>query len=368
MKLKLIAIIVATSAIVGCNEKQNQQQQQRPPVSVTYNLISPTSVEVSAEFKGRVSAVTEAEVRPQVTGIIQSINVKDGQQVKKGQVLYKIDPSKYQAAYNQASASLESVKADIAAAKLKADRYKLLSSQKAISAQEADDAMSNYKKLVADLAEKKAALDLAKIELEYTNIKAPIDGVLGIATITPGALVTANQTDSINNITTLNPIYVDIAQPSKEFAKMNKMVRELGTKDVVIDVTINGGNTFKGKLNSYEYKVNDTTDSIKLRAIFDNKDKTLLPGMFGTSKVVYGINPNGIKVPLQSVVKDPNGSSFVYLVNNENKIEKSTVILSSNTGNEAVIESGVKSGDKVVFEGIDKIRLGDVVSPIENKI
>ncbi len=368
MKLKLLTLIIAGFAITGCNDKQGQTQQQRPPASVSYIVATTTPVNVTSEFKGRVSPFKEAEVRPQVTGIIQSINVKDGQPVKKGQILYKIDPSKYQAAYDQAVAAHNTVKADIQSAKLKADRYKLLASQKAISIQDADDAQSAYNKLVASLAEKKAAMDLAKIDLDYTDIKAPIDGVLGITTITPGALVTANQADSINSITTLSPIYVDIAQPTKDFAKMNSTVKTLGTKDVVIEININGTQVSKGKLSSYEYKVDNSTDSIKIRGIFENTDKALLPGMYGKATINYGLDPKGIVIPQQSVVRDPNGSSFVYLVNAENKIEKSVVTLENTNGKEAVVASGIKTGDKVVFEGLDKVRVGDTVSPTENKI
>ncbi len=367
MKFKLLTLIIASIVITGCDDKVNPTQQERPPTKVTYNSIQYSPVEVTSEFKGRVSAVTEAQVRPQVTGIIQSIKVSDGQTVKKGQVLYKIDDSQYKAAYDQALASYNSVKADIDSAKLKSDRYKLLVSQKAVSKQDADDAFASYNKLVASLAERKASLDLAKINLDYTEIKAPIDGILGIASITPGALVTANQIEIINTITTLNPIYVDIAQPSAEFNKMNTMTKNLNTKEVPVKIKINGIEVANGKVNSYEYKVDESTDSIKVRSVFENKDKVLLPGMFGEVILTYGVDSNGIKIPLQSVIRDPNGSSYVYLINNENKIEKTTIKILKNTGSEAFVIDGLKVGDKVVFEGTDKIRLGDLVNPEEYK-
>lgn len=368
MNLLRLNLLVVAVAMAGCN-KEAPQRPPAAPTSVSYITIKEEPVKIQSELKGRVSAVTEAEVRPQITGIIQEILVKDGQVVKKGQILYKVDPAQYQASYDQAVAAYQSIKADIDTSRLKSQRYATLAKQKAIAIQEADDAKSSYQKLVSTLAERKSAVDLAKINLEYTNIKAPIDGILGITTITPGALVTANQTESINTITTLNPIYVDIAQPSKEFLDMRILQKELKTTEVPVQLRFQrtGDYVLTGHVSSNEFKVDQTTDSIKVRAVFDNTDRLLLPGMYAYTNVTYGIQPNGIKIPLQTVVRGLKGESSVFVVDGTNKIQKVDIDTLYSTGSETIVKSGLKAGDKVVFEGIDKIKNGDQVSPVEQK-
>lgn len=367
MQFKLLSLFIAATAITGCNQDTKTIQQQRPPSHITYIKIIESPIKVQSELKGRVTAVTSAEIRPQITGIIQSINVKDGQEVKKGQVLYKVDPSQYQALYQQALAAYDSVKADIKTAKTKSERYNALAKQKAIAMQDADEAQSAYLKLVASLAEKKAAILTAKINLDYTDIKAPISGILGISTITPGALVTANQTDIINTITTLSPIYVDLSQPSKEFISMKMIQKKLNSNEVPVELKFENNDDYsiQGKIYSNEYSVDQSTDSIKLRAIFENKDKLLLPGMYTYANLTYGIDPKGIKIPLQSVVREVNGGSSVYVVNAENKIEKKFIKTLSNVESDAIVTDGLTTGDKLVFEGIDKIKTGDTVVPEE---
>lgn len=368
MKLLRLNLLVVAVAMAGCS-KEAPQRPPAAPKSISYITIKEEPVKIQSELKGRVSAVTEAEVRPQITGIIQTIHVKDGQSVKKGQLLYKVDPSQYKAAYDQSVAAYESIKADIDTARLKSERYATLAKQKAIAIQDADDAKSAYQKLVSTLAERKASVDLAKINLDYTDIKAPIDGILGITTITPGALVTANQTNSINTITTLNPIYVDIAQPSKEFLDMRILQKELKTKEVPVQLRFqrDGEYVLTGHVISNEFKVDQTTDSIKVRAIFDNTDKLLLPGMYAYANVTYGVQPNGIKIPLQTVVRGLKGETSVFVVDSANKVQKIDIDTLYNTGSEAIVSSGLKAGDKVVFEGLDKIRNGDEVAPVEQK-
>lgn len=366
--LRLSLITTATLAIVGCKQEQPQRPPQGP-IAVSVMTIKEQPVEIQSELKGRLSAVSEAEVRPQVTGIIQTINAKDGASVKKGDVLYKIDPAVYKAAYNQSVAALNTVKADLFTAKNKFERYDALAAKKAISAQDADDAKSVYNKLLASLAEKEAAVQSAKINLDYTEIKAPIDGILGISKITPGALVTANQANSINTITTLNPIYLDITQPSQDFMNMMNTHKELKAEKIPVDLKfdINSDTFIKGYVSSNEYKVDESTDSIKIRAIFENPENNLLPGMFAYAKITYGTKLDGIKIPLQTIVRNPTGDSSVFVVGSDNKIKKTDITILYNTNNQAIISSGLKAGDKVVFEGIDKIKEGIEVNPSEKE-
>lgn len=367
--LKLSIIALAVTSIVGCKNEEKPHSQQMPPKMVKTITVKEAPVKIQSELKGRLAAIEEAEVRPQITGIIQSVKVKDGQEVKAGDILYKVDSAQYQAAYNQALASYNSVKADIETAKLKAERYEQLAKSKAVPIQDADDAKSNYNRLLASLEERKAAVEMAKINLNYTDIKAPIDGRIGITTITTGALVTANQAASINSITKLDPIYLDVTQQSKEFLEMMKLSKSLGTKEIPVEIRVKQGDEpIIGSISSNEVKVDPQTDSVKLRAKFSNKEKSLLPGMFGYATITYAIQDKGIKIPLQTVVRNSEGKSTVYVVNKEQKIEQVAIEVLQNTGFEAIITSGLKEGDKVVIEGIDKIKAGDaVVASEQNK-
>lgn len=366
--LRLSLITTAVLAVVGC-KKEEPQRPPQGPVAVSVITIKEQPVEIQSELKGRLNAVSQAEVRPQITGIIKSIKAKDGAAVKQGDVLYKVDPAVYKAAYDQAVASLESIKADLSTAKAKSERYESLAAKKAISAQDADDAKSVYNKLLATLTEREAAVQSAKINLDYTDIKAPIDGILGISMITPGALVTANQANSINTITTLNPIYLDISQPSQDFMNMMAINKELKSEKIPVDLKfdMNSEPVVKGFVSSNELKVDQSTDSIKVRAIFDNPDKTLLPGMFAYAKITYGVKPNGIKIPLQTILRSPSGESSVLVVGSDNKAKNVNITTLYNSGSEAIVSSGLKAGDKVIFEGLDKIREGSDLNPSEKE-
>lgn len=364
--LSLLGVAVATLILTGCKQEQVAQRPAMPPTQVTVITVKEEQVKIQTELKGRLSAIEEADVRPQVTGIIQSIEVKDGSSVKKGQVLYKVDDAQYKAAFNQAQAAYNSIKADINTAKLKSERYKKLAADKAISTQESDDASSSYQKLVSNLAEKEASLEIARINLHYTEIKAPIDGVLGITTITPGTLVTANQATSINSVTKMNPIYLDVTQPSNEFLNMTSLNKELGAKKIPVELKVND-KIFEGAVSSNELKVDPQTDSIKVRAIFENNENILLPGMFGYATITYATKENGIQIPMQSVIRSTDGKSSVYVVGTDNKIVSTPVEILQSFGKYSTINSGLKAGDKVVFEGIEKTRPGAEVNPVDAK-
>lgn len=368
MKFTLLSLAIAAIAITGCNQSPPPSFQKQT-AQVSFITVQETPQKIESVLKGRVTAVDEAQVRPQITGIIQSVNVKDGQEVKKGQTLYKVDPAQYQAAYDQALAAYDSIKADLSTAKLKYERYSTLAKQKAVSIQDADEAKAVYLKLTASIEEKKAAVQLAKINLDYTEIKAPISGIIGITSLTPGALVTANQTEILNTITTLDPIYVDLAQPSHEFLDMKLLQKQQKTTTVPVELRFDTNSDYliKGKVESNELLVNESTDSVKLRAVFDNKDKLLLPGMYAYANVIYGVNDKGIVIPSQSVLREVKGGSSVYVVTPENKIEKRTITILSNVKNDVLVSSGLAAGDKVVFEGIEKVKNGDDVIAEEKK-
>lgn len=363
----MLGIAIAIVALTGCkSEQEPQQKPQMPTPTVTVVSVKQEPIKIQTQLKGRLAAIEEAEVRPQITGIIQSIEAKDGTTVKKGQVLYKVDDAQYKAAYNQAQAAYNSTKADIETARLKAARYKKLAADKAISIQEADDANATYQKLVANLAEREAALEIAKINLEYTNIKAPIDGVLGIASITPGTLVTANQASIINTITKMDPIYLDITQPSNEFLDMITLNKDAGGKAIPVELNINE-KIFTGVVSSNELKVDPQTDSIKVRAKFDNKDGFLLPGMFGTATITYAVQENGIQVPMQSIVRDTKGNPNVFVVEADGTAKLKPIEVLQSSGFNNIVKSGLSVGDKIIFEGVEKAKPDAKVNPVEKQ-
>lgn len=364
-----IAVISTLSACSKEEKIEQPQVQGPPPKIVSYITIKEQSVNINSDLKGRLVAVHEAQIRPQITGLIEDINVKDGQEVKKGQILYKVDDAQYLASYNQALAALNSVEADLKVAKLKADRYKELAKDNAVPQQEADETMAQYLKLLSQQKERQAAVNVAKINLDYTKIKAPIDGKIGISNITKGTLVTANQTQSLNTITKLDPIYLDITQQSGDFLTMINKNKELGSGKIPVQLTIDKLNkVFNGFVVANELKVDPETDTIKVRAQFDNKDKILLPGMFGQAKITYATDNSGIQVPMQTIQKDKDGSLFVFVVDDNNKIIKTPIqILDSASGFNSIVKSGLTKGQKVVFEGTDKIAEGDTVIANELK-
>lgn len=372
MKLKLISIIIAGAIIAGCNDTQepNNQMQNKPITAVNAVVIKEQKIELTSELNGRVVSALVSEVRPQVTGIIQERLFEEGTEVKRGQVLYKIDPSQYQAVYNQAQAALNSAKADLESNKLKKQRYANLAKQKAISQQEADDANANYEKLLAVFEEKKAALEIAKINLEYTKILAPISGVIGISSITPGALVTANQAESLAVIRSIDPVYVDVTRSTKELLKMRDLQSKLGKQESApVKLYLENGKEYDeiGQLKLTEISVDESTSSVTLRAVFNNDKRTLLPGMYVKTKIINAVENNGITVPQKSVTYDTYGKPFIYVIDKDNKVEKRSIEIYGALKDSWIVSSGVNAGDTVITEGTEKVRAGEIVNPSINQ-
>lgn len=372
MKLKVISIIIAGIILAGCKESQesNIQMQNKPITAVNAVVINEEKIELTSELNGRVVSSLVSEVRPQVTGIIQERLFEEGTEVKKGQVLYKIDSAQYQATYNQAQAALNSAKADLESNRLKKERYQSLAKQKAISQQEADDANANYEKLLAVFEERKAALEIAKINLEYTKILAPISGVIGISSITPGALVTANQSEPLAVIRSIDPVYVDVTRSTKELLKMRELQNKLGKQESApVQLYLENGKKYDeiGQLKLTEVSVDESTSSVTLRAVFNNSKRILLPGMYVKTKIINAIEENGITVPQKSVSYDTYGNPFLYVIDENNKVEKRNIEIYGALKDKWIVSNGVSSGEKVITEGTEKVRAGEVVNPSINE-
>ncbi|HTN41410.1 MAG TPA: efflux RND transporter periplasmic adaptor subunit [Asticcacaulis sp.] len=359
--LPITAIFVAALCLSGCAKKDDEARGRGGPATVGYVVVNTQPLNVTQQLSGRTSAFLVSEVRPQVGGIIKARLFTEGGQVKAGQSLYQIDPATYQAAYDSALAQQAQAQANYDAAKQKADRYKQLITLKAISQQDYDDAQTTLKTAAATLALQKAAVQTASINLNYTKVVSPISGQIGKSTVTPGALVTANQTAALATIQDLSKIYVDITQSASDMLKLKRalMSGELGAPDHA-DVTLilDDGSTYPltGRLEFSDVSVDPATGSVTLRAVFANPQGLLLPGMFVNARIVKGTVAQGILIPQGAVVLDPKGGASVLLAGDDNKAHKQVITLGQMQGNQWQVMDGLKAGDKVIAEGAMRLK------------
>lgn len=350
-----IAAAVALTVTVSACGPRGRPPQGTPQVGVV--TIHPQTVTLTAELPGRTSPYAISEVRPQVTGIILKRLFTQGSQVKAGQTLYQIDPKPYQAAYDSARANLATTKA-------KAERYKVLLKENAIAKQTYDDARAAYLQAAA-------AVETARINLDYTKVKAPISGRTGISNVTEGALVTANQSATLTTVQTLNPIYVDIAQSSTQLLALKQAVAQGQLEQnspVVAKVTLllEDGTRYPldGKLQFTNATVDPNTGAVTLRALFPNPDHLLLPGMYVRATIIEGMKPHAILVPQQGTTRDTRGKPTALVIGKDNKVELRNLTVSRTIGNKWLVTSGLKDGDRVIVEGTDKVRPGETVKPV----
>ena len=340
--------------------------------AVTVLTVRAESVPLATELPGRTSPYLIAELRPQVTGIVKARPFKEGSEVKAGQVLYQIDPAPYQAAYDSARANLARAEANVEAARLKAERYAELVKVEAVSKQANDEASAGLKQTLADVGAAKAALEKARIDLGFTRVTSPIAGRISRSTMTPGALVTANQAEALATVQQLDPIYVDLTQSSAEMLRMKrdlasgKLQRTAGNA-VPVQLVLEDGSLYaaEGRLAFSEVTVDEGTGSVTLRAVFPNKQGELLPGMYVRARLAQGVRENAILVPHAAVTRDPRGNATVMVVNGESKAEPRVVQAEQSLGDKWVVTEGLAPGDRVIVEGLQKARPGTPVQAQE---
>lgn len=347
----------------------DNQPPKRPEAEVGYVLLQSEAIPSTEVLNGRVVSTMTAEIRPQVTGIIQKRLFAEGAQVKAGDVLYQIDAATYQSTLDQATAALANAQATVSAAKLKSERYDELLAIEGISKQDADDAKVTYLQALAAVEQSKAAVKLAKINLNYTTIKAPISGRIGISTITAGALVTANQTEALAVIRVLNPINVDLTQSSTELLRLKKAISAgagaAGSKTIQLILPDGSYYNQTGTLKFSEIAVDESTDMVTLRAEFANASQTLLPGMFVRAEIDQMVSNNAILAPQQAITRNPKGDATAMVLSRNNSVEERTVVADKAIADKWVITSGLKPGDKIIVEGLNKIKVGDTVKPVD---
>ncbi|MCE9785773.1 efflux RND transporter periplasmic adaptor subunit [Shewanella algae] len=363
--LKVASVVSMALWMTACgSEAEKAKSNQAAPameVSVLEVKSAPQALQV--QLPGRSVAFLEAEVRPQVNGIILKRSFTEGGDVKQGESLYQIDPSTYKASLQSARADLARAEAALASAKATQARYQELVKTKYISKEEYDKADASYKEALAVVEVAKAAINTATINVNYTEVQAPIAGRIGKSSVTAGALVTANQAQPLATIQQLDPINVDIVQSSTQMLRLKSMLKAgklQASDDAEVTLLLEDGSTYdhKGRLQFAEVSVDQSTGSVTLRAEFPNPDHTLLPGMYVRAILNTGVDPQAILVPQKAISRNPKGEAVAMLVGAENKVEARVIKTADVINHQWRVTDGLKPGDKLIVEGLQKIRPG----------
>ncbi len=372
-QLTAAGILLSGSILLtGCGKKDAPP----PPGPQEVSVVSVVSQQLAmtTELPGRTSSFQIAEVRPQVGGIIQKRLFREGADVKAGQPLYQIDPATYRAAYDSARATLAKADANLTTARLKAERYRELVSINAVSKQEYDDADAAFKQAAADVAGARAAVESARINLDYTRVSSPISGRIGKSTVTPGALVTQNQADALTTVQQIDPIYVDVTQSSTEVLRLRRELESgklarAGNGGARVKLRLEDGSDYahEGRLEFSDITVDQSTGAITIRAVFPNPERNLLPGMYVRAVLEEGINDQAILVPQQGVTRNHKGEATALVVGQDNKVAERVLNVSRTIGDKWLVNSGLKQGDRVIVEGLQKAHPGAVVKPVPAK-
>lgn len=354
----------------GCSRRPaGQPSPPAPEVAVTTVAAEP--VVLTTQLPGRTSAFLVAEIRPQVSGIIQKRLFAEGSDVQAGQTLYQIDPAPFEAALANARAALARAQAQLPAVRARARRFEQLLAAEAVSQQTYDDVSSALKQAEADVAYWQAAVETARIHLDYTRITAPISGRIGKSNVTEGALVTAYQPLALATIQQLDPIYVDVPQSTRELLDLRRRLQEgrihhAGAEQNEATLLLEDGTVYphKGKLQFRDVTVDPTTGSVTLRILFPNPGGELLPGLFVRALVQEGVNRQAILIPQQAVSRDPKGTPLALVVDSEGKTEQRMLVLDRAIGDRWLVASGLTPGDRVIVEGNQKVRPGMIVKAL----
>jgi len=338
------------------------------PAKVGFVVVNPTAVPMMTQLGGRVVAFETSEVRPQVNGLIRERYFKEGSIVRKGQPLYRIDPSLYQASVSQAQANLASARASAEAARVKADRYRPLAQMEAVSKQDYTDALAQSRQAQASVAQTSAALKTAQINLHYTSIPAPISGRIGRSLATVGALVTANQPDPLSVITRVDPVYVDIQESAADLLALRRALATggvtSGSTQVRLKLDDGSDYGFTGTVQFAEIIANESTGTVTLRAKFPNPQGVLLPGMFVQALFTQAVDQNVFLVPQQAVLRDIGGEAYVFVVGPDNKAVRRNVDAARTFGPNWVVGGGLNAGDKVITQGTANLKNGAALRPV----
>jgi len=364
----LLLACAATLLLAACGK---DDKGPPPPPEVSIITLKPRTVAITDQLPGRTTAFRVAEVRPQVTGIVQKRLFGEGSEVKAGEQLFQIDSGSYRAALSSAEAALKRAEAQAVTAKLLAERYEPLIAANAVSKQENDEAVAAKARAEADVASAKAAVDAARINVVYTQVLSPINGRIGRTLVTEGALVTSGQEAPLATVQQLDPIYVDIAQSSTEILRLRRqmdsgeMVKDANNQ-AEVTLTLEDGSVYPehGRLKLSEASVDPSTGSVLLRAVFPNPRRELLPGMFVRAQLAQGTRSAAILVPQRGVSHNPKGEASVLLVDKDDKVVERVVTADRAINGEWLITAGLAPGDRVIVDGLQKAKPGSPVKTV----
>ncbi len=359
--------------LAGCDGKAPPPTASPAP-QVSVVKVQPRAVALTTELPGRTSPFRIAEIRPQVNGLILKRLFTEGAEVKAGQALYQIDPAPFQAALDTARAALGRAEANLPSVRARAERFKELLVNKAVSQQDYDDASGALKQVESDIASWKAQVESARINLGYTAIKAPISGRIGRSGVTDGAIVTAYQPVPLATIQQLDPIYVDVPQSTSDLLRLKKRMGDGslshdGNGQNKVGLVLEDGSAYAqtGNLQFRDVSVDPSTGSVTLRMVFPNPRGTLLPEMFVRARVTEGVNEQAILVPQQGVLRNPKGEPYVMVVEGEGKVGMRMLTLEREVGDQWLIGSGLAVDDRVIVEGLQVLQMLRPGTPVTVK-
>jgi membrane fusion protein (multidrug efflux system) len=370
MRLAL-ALVLLTGSLGGCAKHGGKGGYgDQGPAEVGVVTLQAAPVTLTTELPGRTSPYETSDVRPQVGGIIIARPFTEGTNVRIGQVLYRIDPAPFRAAYDQATAQLASAQANLTTTELKAQRYGELVKINGVAKQDYDDAEAAYKQADASVRQLKAAAQAARINLGYATITAPISGRVGPSTVTKGALVAPSQTAALTTIQRLDPIYVDVTQSASDLLRLRRALASGqltgGPKSVPVRLKLEDGSDYpqEGRMQFTDVTVDQTTGAVTLRALFPNPDGVLLPGMFVRAEVAEGVDPNALLAPQQGIARDERGLPTALVVGPDGKAQLRSLQLGQTVGDKWLIASGLAAGDRLIVEGLQRVKPGGAVHAV----
>lgn len=365
----LVAALAAVSVLMGCAETSQPDASKDEALQVGVFTVRSQAVEVTTDLPGRTTPYRVAQVRPQVGGVIEQRTFDEGARVESGQLLYQLDDKVYRARVEQAQAELDKAKATVQSVESNTRRIREVVDSGAVSQQEFDDARARLAEAKADVELAKARLEAARIDLQYTQIAASIDGRIGRSFVTEGALVTANQAAELAQITQLDPIYVDIPRSSAEVLALRQAVsqgrlQQAESGKTQVRLVLEDGSEYghAGELQFSDVTVDRDTGSVTLRAIFPNPDHQLLPGMYVQARVTEGVQKQALLVPQQGVTRDRQGQATALRVNADGTVEKRVLLADKAIGHFWLISDGLEVGDQVIVNQLQRVQPGDQVT------
>jgi membrane fusion protein (multidrug efflux system) len=364
-----VVLLAAAITLPGCGDRREAAKAPPPPPKVEFVTLTAQTVPVMREYVGTVTAYRSVEIRARVEGILEQRFFTEGKPVKKGELLYRIDPAPYEAVLRDAQAELARAEANVANAQAKEARLKPLVEEDAISKQEYDDALSSLKQGQASVLSARAQLDRARLNLDYTNVYATESGVIGMTQVPEGRLVGKGEPTLLATIERVQPIYVTFTLPDRDALALKKALARGEIKEQTGDTArfvLPDGSEYSqaGRIDFADPQINRETGTVTLRAVLPNTaEPQLAPGLYVKVELTAGLRPNAVLVPQRAVVKMPNGQ-IAWVLTADNKVERRDLVLGDWIRDQWVVEKGLAAGDRVIVEGLQRVQPGMLVQPV----